>query len=186
MICILLFISFFASAQNDTVNRFNEKGHKQGYWKKFLNDRVLSSDSMQASFIAYEVYDDDQKIISYNKPLFVNINHIVYSGHKPDPGKPEIINGTFKYYSKKQVLMLEESFKNGYMVYSKFYKKNRKTGELYIVEFYDFGRRYNNQVGSFYHELAFTPTNIVAYWFRKGEKRWKDHKITNLTKISAS
>lgn len=75
---------------------------------------------------------------------------------------------------------MEECFRQGYVSYSKSYKKNRKTGKFYVSDFYNFDKRYNNQAGSCYIELAFTPTNIVAYWYRKGEKRWKQYRTERL------
>lgn len=174
---IIISIIFSAQAQNDTIDKLNQKGQKDGYWRILLNDKTVRTDSAHASFIAYEVYDNGLLVLSYRKPRLIRISKTEFSGHQPTIGKPELINGTLKYYDSKNILKYEEYFENGFIVYSKFYRKNRRKKAMYIHEFYDFSKRYNNQLGSFYYELAFTPTHFVSYWYRKEGKRWKDFKI---------
>ena len=178
-ITTLIVSSLNVRAQHDSINQLNEKGHKHGYWKVMLSNKIVTTDSIQATYFAYEVYDDGKKIISYRRARFLRKAIVICSRQDLVTGEITILDGIYKYYVK-DVLVLEEYFRNGYISYAKYYSKNRKTGEYYVSEWYDFDRRYNNQAGSYYFELAFTPTHIVAYQYRKGKKRWKEYRTERI------
>lgn len=95
---VLIVIGLNINAQNDTINQFNGKGQKHGYWKLFFSEKLAPTDSIHAAYFAYEVYDDGQKVMSYRKIRLLAKATLIFSGQAPEVGKPIIIDGTFKYY----------------------------------------------------------------------------------------
>ncbi len=49
-------------SQIDTLNNFNEKGKKQGYWKCYLDKEFKVVDSSKAVFYFYQFYDNGKRI----------------------------------------------------------------------------------------------------------------------------
>lgn len=167
-----------AFAQSDSCNRINSKGEKVGYWKIFLDENVMPTDSANACFWGYEFYDEGKKTFDiFDKKRNGSNYKVVYDGTIPMKGKPEAIDGTFKFYligKESEELESEESYKNGFATLFKAYLFD----QLWTLT--DFTKKYNNIEGTFYSTdfrtyMVTTETRhkSTCYWYRKEKNKWK-------------
>ncbi len=167
-------------SQIDTLNNFNEKGKKHGYWKCYLNKEFNIVDSAKALYIGFNLYDCDQKL-----------SWVGERGRFPyDSVVPKLTNS---YYKNSKIKVLDGKiffYKNGIVVYEENYSRGLESkiivyfdeshkkclGE--VKELHDFNKKYNNTLGSYYSEIKFCDSGkYLKFWFRKGKRKWKSFKI---------
>lgn len=180
MIFFLLFLSLLKS-QSDTLNKFNSKGKRNGYWIKYLDDKTNPTDSINSFFYGYELYDNGKKVFTFNHNKDKIANTFKFIGTIPSKGNPIKINGIFKWYylyNGALVLSLEESYKNGSPVIFKSFSSKLKDTAVYLFEYVDFTKRYNNIPGTNYNEIHNSyDDHVQKYWYYKKKRRWTSHKI---------
>jgi hypothetical protein len=167
-----------ASSQTDTINKYNSKGKKQGYWTCYLDKDLKKTNVSNAYYYAYELFDSG-----------INLTKISQRGIKKysviapvDMGQqvvPITLNGVFILTAKNGRTRSVEEYKNGYPYILKAYESNPATNETnFEVEYLDYTRKYENQVGSFYWEYrSFKRNDTTRFWFRKIDGKWRDVKI---------
>ena len=173
---LLIFSTNLTVGQIDTLNGYNSKRQKNGYWKVFLdgNSNVVR-DSTKAYFYGFELWDNGKKAYFFAKHSKVSS----YSGPTLIKGHPIPISGTFKWFDHKGRPSLEEKYDNGHPIVFKSYhgQRNKTDTTLYLFEEINYMKRYNNIPGTaLYQEHSFD--NLVkSYWFRQGEKGWRAYYI---------
>jgi hypothetical protein len=177
----ILLISFnFLVGQTDTLNKFTDKGKKTGYWKVLLNDNANPVDSIASAFFyGLELYDNGERVFKFHKHEWTG-GKMKFDGVVPTKGKPEAINGTFKWFDNKGFLQILETYKDGQPLYIKSYHVlNNKTDTIdHLFEDLDFTVKYDNIPGTYYYrEHALYDGTCREYWFRKGKKGWRVYKI---------
>ena len=175
---IFVLSSSYFFGQNDTLNKFNDSGKKNGYWKVILDNNADPIDSIKkAFFYCYELWDNGERVFECDK--HTGYDKIVFDGVLPEKGKPELINGVFKWYDKNGLLTSEEIYKQGQPFFIKSYNwdKNNSTISTFNEVLY-FDKKLNNIPGTYYYEELFDNGRIVKkYWFRKGKRGWRVYKI---------
>ncbi|MES2762695.1 MAG: hypothetical protein V4677_10820 [Bacteroidota bacterium] len=179
----LVALSLKISAQTDTINKLDAKGKKTGYWKVFLDERVMPIDSANSYLYGYEFFESGKSVY----PVFITEKNltrykITYEGKLPEKGNPMAINGTLKWFDTKygsDELILLDEFEGGY---PKVFKEYCLSGSA-VFQMLDFTKKYNNEVGTFYREsyygfiIAKSKEKLTKYWFRKEKNKWKDCEI---------
>ena len=177
---ILSFILFNLnlSGQEDSLNRLDSKGKKDGYWLQYLDSAAYPTDSANACFYGYNLYDHGQKVFMYSsRNKFYQKYKLIFEGNLPEKGKPKPIAGTFKWYYEKQILN-EEIYKDGKPVFMKSYvysKRDQINSAFNEVLYFD--KLYNNVRGTFYYEEYDNGKLARTYWFYKGRKGWRSYRI---------
>jgi hypothetical protein len=164
--------------QNDTLNKINTKGKKQGYWICHLDDKFKITDSTKGVYVGFDLYDNGQNLtrIGYRSNAYLTImDSIIPVKHKI--GRYKLLNGKVFFYSKANDMVMEEIFSQGHPVkYVAYYDSPPCVGK--ISEIADFTRLYNNTKGSYYYEIrSCRSDDIKKIWYRKGSKKWKAYRI---------
>ncbi len=176
---ILTTYSTFSFGQRDTINQLNTKGKKVGYWKQFLDEKCDPTDSANAYFYGYELYDNGTYVWKFHKHEKVADEGVkTYQGKLPEKGKPELLNGTFKTYYTYGLLSEEETFKDGHPLYLNSFLRYKKDPEKIVLrqEFF-FDKLYNNIPGTYYYQEYDNGVLNRTYWYYKGKKGWKCYRI---------
>ena len=104
LIIIFLFIAFGLYSQDlseintDTLNQYNDKGKKTGYWIQLLNKNWNPTKKEEkAVFFSYVYYENGKDLIgkigfAFFKPV------IKISGNKAQKNKIIILDGTYTFY----------------------------------------------------------------------------------------
>lgn len=176
---ILTFQSIAIFGQKDTINQLNSKGKKIGYWKVFLDEKCDPTDSINACFYGYELYDNGKYVWKFFKQEKAQEEGVrTYQGKLPEKGKPELLNGTFKSYYSYGLLAQESDYKNGHPLYLNSILRDKKNPETTVFrQVFYFDRLYNNIPGTYYYEEISNNTSIKKYWYYKGKSGWKVYKI---------
>jgi len=177
---ILLSCFGFLAGQTDTLNKLTASEKKNGYWKVYLNENADPVDSIEeAFFYGIELYNNGKRVFKFYKHEWTG-SKMEYDGVVPTKGKPDAINGTFKWYDKRDFLQISETYKNGQPLYIKSYHVlNNKTDTInHLFEDLDFTIKYDNIPGTYYYrEHALVDGTSKEYWFRKGKRGWRVYKI---------
>ncbi|MGZ4156213.1 MAG: hypothetical protein ACXVED_03490, partial [Bacteroidia bacterium] len=107
---------------NNTLNKLNSKGKKNGYWVQYLDSLAYPTDSSHSYFYGYDLYDNGETVFRFSdRDKVWRKCKLVFDGHLPDKGKPIPIEGTFKWYWKKAQIADEGTYKNGRPYFWKSY-----------------------------------------------------------------
>jgi len=113
---LLSFLAAFAQESSDTLNQYNEKHKKTGYWVCYLDSSFNLASQENAKYYGFENYDNGKNPIkSYFKVNWRKNYKIVYTPN----GEPHykdgllLIDGTVTYYHDTVVLFIER-YKNGF------------------------------------------------------------------------
>jgi len=173
---VLLLGCFSVQAQQTgPFNQYNPKHKKQGLWKVFLTDHLITTkDSTQATYCAYDYYDNGTLVVWTSgaqnvKKKAVRMEH---EGDAPQKGKPVLLNGKFKFYDKFG-LILDETYKNGLPVFTATCTPTAE-GTVVQTETIDYTQTYKGQFCSFRYQRR-NMSNEIIYdrWFAKKENgKW--------------
>ena len=73
-------------AKKDTLNKYNSKKLKNGYWKVFLDDKVNPTDSLKnAYFYGFELWDNGEYVFKYFNKNWKYSNILIYRNIKKMP-----------------------------------------------------------------------------------------------------
>src|SRR5688572_12052825 len=101
-------------AQTDTINQYNTRGNKHGYWKVYF-DRNLASmkDRTNAMYYGIDYYHEGRnvtKIFHYRKKDTLQIHRPVLM---KEVAFPVVLDGEYVYYDRKHTVKFVEVYKNG-------------------------------------------------------------------------
>lgn len=184
----ILLLQSFVSFGQDTLNKFNGTGKKTGFWKMYLNQNLISTDSSESCFIVLMPFDDGKPIIKTYKRKWRH-DSVVCDQQIPQKGNPVILNGTFKWFSKKNKRMFaRESYIAGYPTYFSYYDNNpfdkspNHDTIMYLSEVVDFTKRYENvPVSCYYYYNPIVNTNVKEYIYKKVNGHWKYVQINEIS-----
>lgn len=156
---VTIFLAFFTNsvchAQTDTINQFNGKGKKNGYWIRYLDLSLNPADSSNSFYYAFEYYDNGFCVYKFKKDKWQSKFKIFYANPNTQiqKGKPILLNGTFKWYWYESGPIAEEQiYVNGKPLFLKTYSWLDTTGTSAHNEVLYFDKLYNGQIGSYYYE----------------------------------
>ncbi len=180
LILIVLFLTKTLLSQIDTLNKYNSKGKKHGYWKQYLDVNGNPIDSSNSYFFYYSYYNNGDAPIQVFKQKSNN-GKSAYPASKLEKGKPILLNDTLKWYDQVTLKLTQiKIFSCGHPIREEYYSnyKNNKDNNVVVIEFVDYTKRYNNEVGSFYYKNT-SPSSMKydEYWFRKVKGKWRFDKI---------
>jgi len=156
-ISIMLFMFCLANlkgqAQTDTLNKFNDKKIKQGYWLIYLSDSLcMVDDKKDAFYYTYIYYDNGFGFDGFFCPRACaskrNSSKFEINAQKANKGEPLLLHGNFKTYNKAGNLIGNETYVKGVptIVEDNTYDKK---GKYVSTAVYDWGDKYQNQICSF-------------------------------------
>ncbi len=179
LIIIIILLTKTLLSQNDTINKYNSVGKKQGYWKQFLDLNLNRVDSLNSNFYGYDLYDNGVRVIGYFNTKSKKRDSLVHTGVIPAKGQPIIINGEFKWYNKKtNAIDIIEIFYNGRPISFESYTNEKNDTIAHLKEYCDFTKKYNNEFGTSYYKFIYGSDNKTEeYWYRKVNNRWNYYKI---------
>ena len=176
----LLLLYAVSRGQNDTLNKFNSKGKKQGYWLFYFDNKFKPTDSINGEFIVFDFYDNGKSLTFIPKFGKIRFDYALDSLNTDQKtlGKFKVLNGKINFFEKEKEISFEQSFQQGIPLIFKKYLTYNKYCKNKPVEILDFTKKYNNQQGTFFYELrsCYSETNY-KYYFRKGKKKWKAFRI---------
>jgi hypothetical protein len=177
----IFFIGFFLkvriiSAQSieeiklDTLNKFDDKGKKNGYWIELINQKLEPvKRKKKAVLFRFVYFEHGIKLNNFNSRLILHKLHLE-SKQNLVQGKPILMDGEYKLIEKKQLLIIENYTQGKRSGIYKCY--NVQTGR--ILELANYDKKFNSQEHSFY--LMYEETDNGEFkskaYYRKGEKGW--------------
>jgi hypothetical protein len=182
---ILIFFLFFSrvSAQ-DTINRLNGSGKKQGLWLSYMNAKGFKTDSASAVFKVFEYFDNGKNVWDFNryrwkKRLVSSFTEVI-----PPVGQPELITGKITWVDKIYNLpSVEEAYLNGMPIKFRDYVYRLQDAEVICITSgtIDFMKRFNGQPGTFHVSYEYRTKNslnadVSNWWYYKGKRKWKTLK----------
>jgi hypothetical protein len=170
---LLTFCFWNANSQVDTLNRFDSHNKKTGYWKTFLDENLIPTDSTSSYFFGYEYYDSGSSRFAFVNDGYKKRHQGKFSIGSRKRGSPIILNGEFVWLTKGDSSeYVKEIYSKGHPVIFLVVK------DLCISDFIDYSTRYNNQAGSFYSEFCSCNNDrCEAYWSYRTGKKWIVKKI---------
>ncbi len=147
---LLCFLAAFAQESTDTLNQYNEKHKKTGYWVCYLDyDFNLTTFEKFPGYYGYEYYDNGKNTVkNFYKAKWRRAYQITYKPNHPitDSTAINLIDGTVTYSNRDTVYHVEV-YKNGIPVTRKqfmeydYYRDSIKI-EPHKILYYD--SIYNN------------------------------------------
>lgn len=162
------------------IDQYNQKGKKQGYWKVFLDEKAVPTDSANACFYGFTYWDNGEELNKFddiNELNKVNKKHnglldTKFIGPLPEKGKPVAIHGMLKIYDEHNALRGAIIYKNGQPYFARtFYAYNN--GEY--GKFYYYYIKYKNIQGTC-QVVKKVPNKHYMYWYRKGKNGWASYR----------
>ena len=175
LIVIFFCAQYFLYSQSDTLNKRNANGHKNGYWKVYLDAKTNPTDSAKAYFYGLDLFDNGEAVYKYRAYKWKKKQKFVYEGETPIKGNPTPIKGKFIWYDKFG-MSSEETYDKGHPIFIKSFV-NWGSGTNVLYEDLDFTKLYNNTQGTFYFQEHTKSGDTIKYWFRKGNKGWISYPI---------
>ena len=179
---LILFIGSFGFSQSinnntlDTLNNYNEKGKRHGYWVEYLNKELRLVKKEEASFYRYVYYDNGTYLSApsgfSSKKMICKID-----GDKPKKDTLVLLNGIYFLYTKKDKIESKAYYKKGLLVILIAY--NVRTSVKSAM--FDFTKHYNNQEYSYYIEEY--DDKAVLNWsgfVAKKNEKWKRIPINHI------
>jgi hypothetical protein len=179
---IFLLSTLFLPGQRDTLNKFNAKGNRQGYWICYLDNKFKVTDSLKGIYVGFDLYDNGQNLTQLGRQGNLGVEKIIDSlslnPNKTD--KCKLLDGKILFYNKAGDLLNKEVFSQGHPVKftSYCYYDNHLESKGDYKEIVDFTKLYNGIKGTYYYESKSCMNGrSVKYYFRKGRKKWKAFRI---------
>ena len=187
ILIVIILTPLLLTSQNDTLNKFDLKQKKDGFWTIFLDKYLNPADSQNAFFIAYELYDHGKKLHTYSKVSWRVKDSIVYNNPLPEKGQPVTLNGQFKWYDRKtKQITAEEQYKNGVVEFEKEFHYVKRRGSLIwsTKAIIDYTKTYNNIRGSSYIEQFTNPEvyygkTYIRSWYYNKNGKWGSYRIND-------
>lgn len=186
LVCIIIVLSVTKGlSQVDTLSKYNANGKKNGYWKVYLDDSLITTDSAHAKYYCIDYYDNGKLIIDGIDSRRTPKNIRLASSNLNVSKWPIALNGECEYYVKQRGVKTKvvSTFKNGVVLNMKVYQKYpRKDTDYCMYEFCDYTRHFENQRGSYYYEYRDCKwKNGWSYWYRKDKAKWDLHLLEKLS-----
>jgi hypothetical protein len=187
--CLILF------AQNDTINKTNSKGKKEGYWMKYLDGNFNSVDSIsKACYFLFDFYyNGKSKFNAFNNILSAPLIKMPLN-QSCKQGYPIALKGVYVFADKinskgliDSLHMVETKYDHGHLLYLKeiFYSPQYKTPLVLIWLHLDI--MYNHMQGSSMNEVYRTNSKKGFFldsrsFYYKENGHWRRHKIKSESK----
>jgi hypothetical protein len=127
---------------NDTINQFNDRGEKHGWWVEYLTKKFRSvKKEKNAVFYRYKRYYNGGRFDPEIGPpvAFIRIStslDILLPGRE----KPILLNGTvliYRKYKKRNIIIQKHIFKDGVLLNITDYYKDGS-----VEEYFDYNEKY--------------------------------------------
>jgi hypothetical protein len=166
--------NLFSQNLSDTINKYNDKHKKIGFWQVYLNEYANKVDKKNAFYIGYELYDNvGECVYPFSKHPRPKKYIIKYSGITSQRGNPTPINGILKLLYKNGNPSYEELYQNGRPVLIKAFRWD-KNGICSMEEILDYTKMFNNIDGTFYYELFGYDHKLFQHgYYKKSVKGWR-------------
>jgi hypothetical protein len=185
--CIFLLVTGNVTGQTDTLNKFNSKGKKDGYWLQYLDFNLLPTDSLNSYYKGFELYDNGKALYQFKEVKGLKKTKLTTS-MKSVKGFPVLIDGFFKWeYPTDSIPAITKEFKNGHPTIAKYYYPIKLRDTLFngSMEIVDYTKRYNGIRGSYYYEcqrntkVFMGPERYRKRWYYKKRNKWKLRSVKN-------
>lgn len=155
--------------KNDTLNNYNEKSKKHGYWLEFLNERLVPTNKMKkATYYAVCYYENDTRIYpNYGSNAAINYR-VITNDNKGVKGHPVLLNGYF-YKIQKGDTIESLLFKEGNLQLIKSYYSNKD-----MHYYFDYREKFKgDNLSHFFIEYGLDREIKTKGYFIWVDSRWK-------------
>jgi hypothetical protein len=167
---------FYESKAWDTLNKFDTKGRKNGYWVAYLNKKIEPVDSTLACYFGFELYQNGKVLFKFNDKKWAKNLILKTDANQSEPGNPIVLNGIFEWYGTDSLIYNEEIYDYGKPSYYRAYHYT-KEGVNGFNEILYYDTPYQNELGSFYYEETTENRVLTKEYFCPGRKRNKRIKV---------
>lgn len=155
VLAVILQTSASPAQSIDTLNKYNDKGAKVGFWKTYYDsafERV--DDSLSAVHVGFEYYINGEIFRGILDKKHFPKGVIKYIPNDTIKHK-NVLDGTITYYDKRNNLSFKEEFSNGVITKGHSYNFLKDNGSymLYYEELIDFTKTYEQNKDSYYFEV---------------------------------
>lgn len=176
--CICAFGINKAQVNSDTLNRFDSKKNKTGYWLVYFTDSLTEvKDKNKASFFSYYYFD---KGYSWNGLFCPRATHyrktstkMEYKGAPIKKGVPILLEGEFSFYGKDGKVGMHENYIKGWPEIIEDFTYD-ETGKCKYHNVMNFTKHYEGQICSSY--MKFYNYEILkeeGYYAKNKKGKWK-------------
>lgn len=132
--------------KNDTLNNYNDKGKKHGYWLEYFNEKLrITKKEKKAFYYGVCYYGAKGRIYpNYGVMSPVKKYHIITNGKTGIKGIPILLDGNY-YTIYKEDTIEDVLFKNGNLQLINSYYGNKK-----IHYYFDYRKKYKEDKLSHY------------------------------------
>jgi hypothetical protein len=172
LLIVLVITVTNSRAQNDTLNKYNNRGKKQGYWITYLDTALNTTEKKDNAILYGYTYYDNGKKVNPLQNLLRKAKTSVGDDLKKNRGNPVLINGTFLIYNKENKVEYEEVYENGKPRLKTAYSWDKNGNRS--KETLDYQNKYMGQEGSFYFQQYNSSGELVdKFWYGRNEKgKW--------------
>ena len=153
----------------DTLNQFDSKGKKNGYWIELINQKLEPiKKKKKASFFRYVYYEQGFQLDNSNHHIIRKV--VLDAPQRITKGNPVLLNGEYKLYVRNKLGSIEH-YTNGR---KSGIHRSYNTEDNKIIEYVDYDKKYNNQEHTYYvmfEEMENDEFKFKGY-YRNGEKGW--------------
>lgn len=154
---------------SDTLNRFDDKGKKNGYRIEFLDKNLNSvQDTNKAMFFCHVIYSSGIRNYPPRRKSNCNLQIKNNEASKSENNKIVVLDGQYTFYKRNKIYD-EYYFKKGMLYWIKTYYRN---GE--INEFIDYSQFVEGQTNTCRVIVYNKDGTIISdNYFKKEDNLWK-------------
>ena len=158
---LILFRISFLFPQADTLNKINDRGRYEGWWKILYDEKFQeTTDTLHSKYCSLEYFINGVKFRGVlGKVISVlNFNYHPYKiKYTPNDSikNDNVLNGKVLYYDKNNSISFSEIFVNGIISRFNCYTYSKIDNENIVIyeDITDWTILYNNNPYSYYHEI---------------------------------
>lgn len=178
VICISFSWLCKAQLNSDTLNRYDSKKNKTGYWLVYFTDSLFEvKNKSEASFFAYYYFDNG---FSWNGLYCPRATHyrktctkMEYKGSPLKKGEPILLQGEFSFYGKNGKVGMHENYIKGWPEVIEDFTYDDQ-GKCKYHNVMDFSKHYQGQICSSYTKFYNYETLKEEGYYAKNKKgKWK-------------
>ena len=173
--CICAFGINKAQVNSDTLNRFDSKKNKTGYWLVYFTDSLTEvKDKNKASFYSYYYFDKgyswDGLFCSRATNSRKTCSKMEYKGANLKKGEPVLLQGEFSFYNKNGEIIMHENYIKGWPQIIEDFSYD-ETGKCKTHNVMDFSKHYDDQLCSFHIKIYANEKLKEEGYYAKNKKR---------------
>ncbi len=155
------------------INQFDSKRKKDGMWIEYLDANwKIVKDSAQATLTRYTYFYHGHNLF---KESWMGEKLKSIGDSNSQNRKLVALNGEYIWHDSKGRLLFDAYYLNGQRIWEKNYSWRRKDDSLVgkkVFEYFDYRKKYKNQIFTSYYEMYDHNGNVIVFYFRNDDQGW--------------